>query len=701
MFTSILHRLHSPHANEPDDATTFTATSIKSDDTPKSILRRQGSERNTLRNVSWSATYETLEHDSFEQCEGMGGADSTWTYEDTATYDTRTYGTNTYDSTDSRSTFETRETSFETRDADTFETRETSQMMCTAGTASTNDSLESVEAYESGIVTSGSDMADHDTATTNCEEGEEQTLTQMKATGEDALKQEHEPEPVVDNNENLELRNIACAASNVTEASELADKYGLSEREAKKGMRLLAADSCVSDIESVFGDKYHGLEDEPTGEEKPYPTPTEAQALDKIEGDLATSVPGADAPLNVEVSAPVEGGQNPLSPISVDAVNVFIPGEAEPIEDRLIQEIPSVDSLTVGSLSEEQLSQSFEDQADAVSLKANSDEGSLASLKKKGHGYEGLFQEQNTVDKSLGHIGLILPFLSRLQCGAFIEDTAVLDAVDSREWAQNASIKEEIEDEEEAFGGTVTENGDEQDTVDQSEEDRQLDTEDVVEYQIGEDGKVKVRVNGEVTSIQSEEDNTHSRDSNAPSEQKCQMSEESDDDEFPRIGGIISFAAEDDSIPSNQSEGQTKGTQQKDRRGFKSFATLRKRVSSIASSIVGKNKSKTQSIKKQSKPTAIPHGTLHDRVYHDNVPASETRISTELILDDLKIVENTAKIMFQDRFNNTPSLLNPGDEGTSMPISKGQEIGSDGSSQKSKSTVESALSPMFRDYFSS
>lgn len=698
MFTSVFSRRNSSQANEPDDATTFTATSIKSDDTPKSILRRQGSERNTFRSVSWSSTYETLELDSLDQNEGLEGADSTWTYGDA----TRTYDTNTYDSADSRTAFETREEeSLSNRNANTFETRETSQTLGHAATASTNDSLESVEAYES-VINSGSDEDTFNNATIKPEEGVEQTL---EANQVDTPEQEREALPVADNNENLELRNIACAASNVTEASELTDKYGLSEKEAKRGMRLLAADSCVSDAESVFGDKYHGLEDESIGEEKAI---EKNQAPTEIEEAQASATPEKDAAVEVQE-------QSLLSPIGLDAANIFVPGEAEPIGDELIQEAPSVDTLTVGSLSEEQFSQSFEGNAENTSLKANSDEGSLASLKKKENGYEDIFQDQHAADKSLGHIGLILPFLSRLRCGAFTEDTAVLDGVDSREWTQNASAEEEAGGSEELqeVAGDIPENEyvvtTEEEVVqayeEKSEEWNQPDNEyDVAEYQDGDDGNIT----GEDTSTQSPiRDNASSMDGSTPSEYKSLKSDQSESGESPRVGGVISFSvAEDDSIPSNDSEDKLEAQQKNGKKGFNPLVSLRKRVSRAASSIIGKNnRSRKISSEKQRKSSAMTPrmyeaDTLHDRVYHNNVPASQARISTELILDDLKIVENTAKIMYQDRFNSTPSLLNPDDADVSASKSKRKEINVDINSQRSRSTAESALSPMFRDYFS-
>jgi hypothetical protein len=92
-------------------------------------------------------------------------------------------------------------------------------------------------------------------------------------------------------------------------------------------------------------------------------------------------------------------------------------------------------------------------------------------------------------------------------------------------------------------------------------------------------------------------------------------------------------------------------------------------------------------------------------VYHNNVPATQTRISTKLILDDLKIIEETAKVVYQDRFNSTPALLNPADEDVkaagSLSNSKRNQITVDASSQRSRATVESSLSPMFRSYFAS
>jgi hypothetical protein len=701
MFSSIFHRRNSLGTAD-DDATTHTAISIKSDDTPRSILRRQGSERNTLRNVSWSSTYETLEHDSFEQYEGLEGADSGWTYGDTAY-------TGTYDS---RATFETREdaTLFDMRDDGTFVTREASQSVNNTGTASTNDSLDSVEAYETGHVKSNEEPA-HDTATIMSEEGVEQTVAERGSDN------------VGDNNENLDLRNIACAASNVTEASELlTDKYGLNEKDAKKGLHILAAESCVSEGEPLFGDKYHGLQDESVGEDvnskHTAPTPQVPTATVAAQApDLAEM----DAPLTVEIDVSATEEQNPLSPISADDINVFVPGEAEPVEDELILHALSADSFTVGSLSEEQLSESFDENANNASLKANSDEGSLASLKKKDHGYEGIFHKQSNADKSLGHIGLILPFLNRLQCGVFTEDTFMLDVVGSREWVENASTEEPEPDEDgvleevsgdvpddefEVVDGSAAASDEGQDDFeDQAEEqDAPGAEDDVVEYQIGDYGNVKVRINGEEVSM-SDSIDASSRDeqTSSSSKQTSQTPEQTEDDESPRTGGVISFHVEEDnSIPSNESDDCHKTHQHKTKKGFKPLASLRNRISRAASSIVSKGSKCKKKQNKSIPMTALYEGdTLHDRVYHNNVSVAQSRISTELILGDLKIVENTAKIMYQDRFNSTSALLNTKAEDASVAKSKRPDLNVDMNSQRSKATVESSLSPMFRDYFAS
>ena len=704
---------NSPRAGLDDNATTYTATSIKSDDTPKSILRRQGSERNTLRNVSWSTTYETLEHDdtsldntTFDQYTGLDDAttETSWkgTFEtrdaaiDTRVNGTGTDGASTYDYSDSRSTFETREaTTFETRDAATFETRDTKQIFGSTASTGTNDSLESVDANATDPAGSSSLKSG---------EGIEHTITQMENT---KAGQEQEQE-VLDKNENLDFKNIACAASNVTEASELVDRYGLNEKDAKRGTRLLAADSCVSDGESVFGDKYHGLEDESMDEVAVRKSEVTDKQQDETEDeiDLAPMTTDVDAPPTVEVDIPVNESQDLFSPISVDAASVFVPGEASPIEDEYIQESFSADSLTMGTLSEEQLSQSYEEN-DNISLKANSDEGSLASLKKKPHEYDSIFHYQNTADRNLGHIGLILPFLNRLQCGAFTENDALLDVVhiESNENESTEDAVEESESLEEEPEDLVSH--EELTNAESNEKETELFNEkvhgtqdDIIEYQIESDGNINVRVNGEDASESVETgENSQNQEMNTLEDEMSQTSDRSD--ESPHIGEIVEIpVAEDDSIPSNESRDDDIVSRKK-KKGFRPLASLRKRVSRAASSIVGKNtKSKNQPLVRTN---MYDTETLHDRVYHNNVPAMHSHVSTELILDDLKIIENTAKVMYHDRFNNSPSLLNPSDEilqgDVSMVKSKRTEMSVDVSSQKSKATVQSSLSPMFRNYF--
>jgi hypothetical protein len=648
-------------------------------------------------------TRESLENTTFEPYEGLESTTaSSWTgtFGTRETLETRTYEATTYDSTLDDAT------TFETRDAATFETRDTTQFD-NAATAMTDDSLESVETYETHLTRSG--------------EGIEQTMTQMNAEEAEKI------EPMLDNNENLELRNIACAASNVTEASELTDKYGLNERDAKRGLLLFAADCHVSEGEALFGDKYHGLDASVNDVDAMNPGP-EADEVPTSMDEAQGVTPDTKESLTVEIDIPMNKEENPLSPISIDTVNVFVPGEAEPLEDEYIQEAPSTDLLTVGTMSEEQLGQS-EDTADNISLKANSDEGSLASLKKKEHGYEGMFQDQISVDKRMGHIGLILPFLSKLQCGAFMPDTSMLDMV-YNEGDGSASVEEKPEEEpveegnlneipchvaneevEVADGSVASGSLEEQDDKENESEAE----EDVVEYQIGEDGNVRVRINREDTSTRSMENSDNSStknlgDNDTEEKQTSQTSQQSDDEESPCIVGVISFpAGEDDSIPSNESSDERKSQTRKDKRVFKPLAFLRKRVCR-ASSIFGKSSKNKNQSKKQAKsaplsPRLNEGDTLHDRVYHNNVPATQTRISTKLILDDLKIIEETAKVMYQDRFNSTSALLNPADEDVkaagSLSNSKRNQNTVDASSHRSRATVESSLSPMFRSYFAS
>lgn len=778
MFTKIFSRPQRRPNDDNETSYTSPAASVKSDDTPKSILRRQGSNaRNFHRSVSWSTTYETLEHQdldyldsesAFEQYEGLEdpsysgtdaaaeaaasaydkkGFDSRFrsTAEDSygATFKTQTtYETREGDGFQSRfrnaftaeTTFdETREgeDSFDTRNvgSNVIDTRDNGTTFETdaAGTATSSSLERSEEANEANHAQGEEEAKDEETTSVKSQEGIEQTVNQMEEIKKATMANDDNEstlelnKPIPYDNRNSSLGNLACAASNVTEASELADRYGLDEHEAKsllpnrRRLLLAANNSYVSEGEQLFDDKYHGLEDKSMTDGALSTEDQEKKCVEPVEVvELVGETPVAveeeavtaavdDAPLTLEVDVSHEE-QSPLSPMSdVDAVNIFVPGEVQAIEEDLIHEAPS-DVLTIGSLSEEQLS------FDEVN-KANSDDGSLAS--KKEHGYADLFLEQNAADKSMGHIGLILPFLDRLQCSAFVtgDSFSVLDAVDSREWLEYATSTQDEHDEEEnaalqEMSGSLR-NDEYEGEVEsvptasydnESDEDEAHEVEkDEAEYQVEEDGNVRVRVNGEETSNTSENDSSNespeenSRDTSGANDRMSYQSAE----KSAHTGEVITFPAkEDDSIPSNESRDEPI---QIKKAGFKPLASFRKRISGI----IGKsNKSK-----KQSKPATplSPNETLHDRVYNNIVPETQSLVSTALILDDLEIIEKTARVMYQDRFSCTPSFLNPGDgdenveANISVPRSKRKD--NDINSQQSKTTVESALSPMFRSYF--
>jgi hypothetical protein len=108
-------------------------------------------------------------------------------------------------------------------------------------------------------------------------------------------------------------------------------------------------------------------------------------------------------------------------------------------------------------------------------------------------------------------------------------------------------------------------------------------------------------------------------------------------------------------------------------------------------------------------PRMYASDTLHDRVYHEIRPEQPARLTTEHILSDLQIIEDTAKVMYHDRFNNTPSLLDPIDDeddkgpNNSMPTKKkkGRVVGksTDDTSERTKASTQSSLSRIFDDYF--
>lgn len=598
MFSNIF-QTHSSHVSD-DDATTYTVNSLKSNETPKSILRRQGSERNSYRSVSWSATYETFEHDI------------------------------------SRDSLEN--PTFETRDDETPETRK--PMLVLDNTAILEDSFKS-----------GAENDESRLDTLKSQERNGQTMITITQSDSISIETEVSVEatPIVDNNENLELRNIACAASNVTEASEWKDKYGCNEKDAKRGQRISAAESYVSEGEPLFGDKYHGFDDEPVADAD----------MRKQEVVTLVSVPG-QMETTPEPAAAIEGGNSipQVYGVRLDQANIFVPGEVTTtLQGDAIQDIPCNDSLTIGSLSEEQVSQSFEYESNKGGLKANSDEGSMASLKKSKHGYEDIFKEQSTADKRMGHIGLILPFLSQFQCGVAMDGASMLDDFNNKVTSENLSIEDKVKEDDvfqKVHGVSLD---DETKVVSAAEEQvkqKEFDTyEKVSECQVQEDVSGILKASTDETSVHSME---------LPDE-KSQTSGQIENVGSQYINGIVGFSvADDNSIRSNDNDNEFR-KQGRQKARFKPLTSLRKGVSLAASKYFRKSRKKQPMKGTQSKMVPMSTqlytvDTLHDKVYHKCIPTTHAHVSIELILDDLKMIENTAKVMYQDRFSSSnPSLL--------------------------------------------
>ncbi|KAL7519755.1 hypothetical protein ACHAWX_004512 [Stephanocyclus meneghinianus] len=719
MFSNIFQRKNpAPRQNyraydddyyyDEDDTTTTTTTTS----TQKSILRKSGARRTKkIRNVSWSETFETLDRDDVA-CE---------------------------DAFERREDDESLIEDFNWADDETRQTVEEDD----------DDGRAVVNSYcvESGTYASSEAMTGEE-GDASCVDG---GLTQRMDRAETMGSTRSNEMQKVDNNENLELRNLACT-SNVSDATELTDKYGLTEEDAKRthtrNNQLISCDSYISDV-STIGDKYHGLHCDETDALNVGVNPT----------------PQIIVPTPTTAAAAIQEDRDKSLPILDDA-NVFVPVLADtPDMDYDIDYASSNDSLTVGTPSAEELGNSF-DEDNPLHRHANSDEGSLASLKKKEHGYEEIIREQNKADRSHGHIGLILPFLSRLQCGAFMDDASIFkswepdvvaedlqkksyddqilmeDARSSGNEPVQTGVLEELpsdvpDDQIEVVDETITCLDDEEQANAghiSSRKIEELDAKfDTMETNNDEDADGSAtsdhgeRSKDENTSQSSETSNKSSkkssRSSHSPTETKSHTSIRSDDESAlsPQIGNIISFhAAEDDSIPSNESNDDNRGQTNKTKKTvFHPLASFRKQVSRAASNMVGKNgKSKTSNSKSRTSkvqnsqytaPRMYASDSLHDRVYHEVRPERQAHLTTELILNDLQIIEDTAKVMYQDRFNNTPSLLDPTDDSDDIRVNnstttkkrKGKLVGikADDGSERTKASTQSSLSRIFDDYF--
>ena len=496
---------------------------------------------------------------------------------------------------------------------------------------------------------------------------------------------------------------------------------------------------------------------------------------------LACASSVSDATLNKdkyglenEERDPSSRGDEPNANHGVDGSSgVFVPTEALPVNAEFHDEFmdaPSLDtdSITITSVTSQDnesldLNDNSFDNQHWVERRVNSDD-SIVSLKKNEHGFQDLFNKQNKADSSHGHIGLILPFMKRFNCGAFMDEKTVFswdmnalkkefglkenksdgskespekggisglehstDNDDDKKRAEDAcsgnqgpdaeatcetkgvteveattakvskrSIEEfDIQDrilvenctsQSEDVQGSVDESAQEHSEANstQKNEEQSVATEKSSHSSEGDEASAAIEKSShksegdEPTSVEDEDDSNIDDDDEMSNQIGHVIAiEQSDKDKesakdtvkgkaYKRVNGKW-VALTDESIPSNSSiDGSAKKKAKKKTR-LKPLSFLRKRLFRKKDKTTQQNLMVMRSKSIVSSESYLEYEDLHTQVYQGSIPDVESCYTTESILNELQIIENTAKAMYQERFmggaaakhNGILTLFNP------------------------------------------
>ncbi|KAL7462926.1 hypothetical protein ACHAXS_003301 [Conticribra weissflogii] len=688
-------RLFSPKGSEGDDTVET-----------KSILRRNSKYKNTVRSVSWSESFDTRDVDyTFEderadeesviRDEGLI-ADFNWVYN--------------------------------------------GESMYTYNESLRNDTATNFESVRDSISEDNTTFVNE---------------VSMSSDGDDAaievtrLRQELRPVTYSTQEQPaLDFHNLACASS-VSEGTLNRDRYKLddvdfereedqvqedetfqyeeeirrkqiSETKIQFSPQSTVKDTCVFQVDQRDEPKLQletqlTPEQMPESDHEPEPEPI-ITANPPIE---ESSPPLAQAD---EENAQVEAG-----------ASVFVPGEAVPVnlefQDEIMDCPSETDSLTVGSIDSQTLNDlSFDENRSWVDRRVNSDD-SLVSLKKRDTMYHEVFEQQNQADSSHGHIGLILPFMNRFNCGAFMEEQTMfswdVDALKSEikpktnQWKKSKEKTRKLEkvhddlgaddsaaisDEREEPNEKIDNNIENEKPKYENVEDDMSETYDAKEQQVEEENRNQDEEIEEQSAAIEQESQVLQQETLDVNDYQTghQFIDDivdtdtyEDDDYSNQIGQVIAVeqtekemeammnyrsgqhntsGSVDDSIPSHNSAGNDKAQgknycKRKKRRG--PIAFLRTKVFRAKSFKKGTFKTNSKTKKSSaSESRKMCDDRLHDRVYQENLPTIESCYTTESILNELQIIENTAKLMYQERImgsttakhNEISSLFNPDDE---------------------------------------
>jgi len=682
-------RLFSPKGSEGDDTVET-----------KSILRRNSKYKNTVRSVSWSESFDTRDvdytfederddEDSVVRDEGLI-ADFNWVYNGESMY--------TYDD------------SLRNDTATNFE--------------SVNDSISEDNTTFVNEVSMSSDGDDTAIEVTHLRQ--ENLITYSRQKTPVAITRREQPAP--------EFQNLACASS-VSEGTLNRDKYKLDDDGGGEGDRVLAEAAFQYEEESKkmqISETKMQFSAPTVAEDNRTIAQIEQRDEPKLEMEPQRGPEPEHEPIIVKDPPILESSPAPTQAqeekVQADTgASVFIPGEAHPVnvefQDEIMDSPSDTDSLTVGSIDSQTLNDlSFDDNHSWVDRRVNSDE-SLVSLKKRDTVYHEVFQQQNQADTSHGHIGLILPFMNRFNCGAFMEEQTMfswdVDALKNeidpkknrREKSKEESSKlDERHDDIRAddIAAISEESADSDREVDNSIETEKPKSDNVEDdineiyvanepHVVKEEQNLGAEIEEQSIAIEQASETPQKETLVVNDIQTDHQSIEDivdtdtyeDDNYSNQIGQVIAIeqtekekeammnygsrqhnpsGSVDDSIPSRNSaanddvQGKKNGKRKK-RRG--PIAFLRRKV--FRAKAFKKGTSKANSKTNKSNMDA---DRLHDKVYQDNLPTIESCYTTESILNELQIIENTAKLMYQERImgsttakhNEISSLFNPDED---------------------------------------
>lgn len=318
---------------------------------------------------------------------------------------------------------------------------------------------------------------------------------------------------------------------------------------------------------------------------------------------------------------------------SIKPSDVFIPRQGIELQDHIIHAMASKsdsnseDDITLDSIIDDV--SNYTPSHDMNRIRAASDDESIASLTKRDHKFNLLFESQRQVDTIAGHIGLILPFLDRVKLETELMAKEVMERVTNSN-GNDVRINDDSNEHPvpNAMYDTIAKRGSNECDVSNFNVDsssnnnfstiaRDSPSKDSDEsYEMSE---YEEPVNTEVIRMQDLRSKQHGW------ARKKAASSKNENTDMSKLQQVVAMDHSAMDISEQKSNMKFQGK-------WLSWGR-RKKCKNTNGAIVSD----------RFDPTLLPQANVDD----DDLSCSGSCITTESILSELKVIENTAKLMYQ------------------------------------------------------